>query len=281
MLWVRRRVLARLSRGVDASRRRQARPRPHDRDALAREHRPRVPDASGRAGQAHGYTGPGAGAPRRPPRVGPAREPNVTGHSVTTPGRDFHERSAHAVADPQLQHALRNLDRRLRTAEEVATAHPEWKERAAAIRRETLADLDGWLDRLERALTGNGVQVHRAANCGRRPQHRHRHRACARCAHRRQGQVDGDRRDRPRHRAGSRGDACGRDRPRRVHRAARGRAAVAHDHARDPQDAAADPRRARREKPDTSCRSTGKRSPRGRANGCATEFLAPTSASRV
>ncbi len=86
----------------------------------------------------------------------------MSGHRITTPGRDFHERSAHAVADPELQHALRNLDRRLRTAEEVATAHPEWKERAAAIRRETLADLDGWLDRLERALVGRGMQVHRA-----------------------------------------------------------------------------------------------------------------------
>ncbi len=81
---------------------------------------------------------------------------------ITTPGRDFHERTARAVADPQLQHALRNLDRRLRTASEVAAAHPDWKDRAAAIRRETLRDLDGWLDRLERALIANGVYVHRA-----------------------------------------------------------------------------------------------------------------------
>ncbi len=86
----------------------------------------------------------------------------MSGHRVTTPGRDFHERTARAVADPELQHALRNLDRRLRTAEEVATAHPDWKERAAAIRRETLADLDGWLTRLERALVDRGMQVHHA-----------------------------------------------------------------------------------------------------------------------
>src|SRR5437879_601360 len=90
------------------------------------------------------------------------RRVDVSGHRVTTPGRDFRERSARAVADPELQHALRNLDRRLRTAEEIAAAHPEWKERAAAIRRETLADLDGWLLRLERALADRGMHVHRA-----------------------------------------------------------------------------------------------------------------------
>src|SRR4051794_33975646 len=85
------------------------------------------------------------------------------GHGITTPGRDFPERAANAVADPVLQQALHNLDRRLRTAGISAAAHPEWKDRAAAIRRETLRDLDGWLDRLERALTARGVHVHRAA----------------------------------------------------------------------------------------------------------------------
>jgi L-lactate dehydrogenase complex protein LldF len=86
----------------------------------------------------------------------------VSGHGITTPGRDFRERGAVAVGDEHLQHALRNLDSRLRTAAEVAAAHPDWKERAAAIRRETLRDLDEWLDRLERALTRNGMTVHRA-----------------------------------------------------------------------------------------------------------------------
>jgi L-lactate dehydrogenase complex protein LldF len=87
----------------------------------------------------------------------------MTGHGITTPGRDFQERTATAVADPLLQRALHNLDRRLRTAAESAAAHPEWKDRAAAVRRETLADLDGWLDRLERSLAARGVRVHRAA----------------------------------------------------------------------------------------------------------------------
>jgi L-lactate dehydrogenase complex protein LldF len=87
----------------------------------------------------------------------------MSGHGITTPGRDFHERTATAIADPLLQQALHNLDRRLRTAGESAAAHPEWKDRAAAIRRETLVDLDGWLDRLERSLTARDVHVHRAA----------------------------------------------------------------------------------------------------------------------
>lgn len=85
------------------------------------------------------------------------------GHDIVTPGNDFHERTATAVADPRLQQALHNLDRRLRTAGISAAAHPEWKDRAAAIRRETLLDLDGWLDRLERSLIARGVHVHRAA----------------------------------------------------------------------------------------------------------------------
>ena len=87
----------------------------------------------------------------------------MSGHGITTPGRDFHERTATAIADPLLQQALHNLDRRLHTAGESAAAHPEWKDRAAAIRRETLVDLDGWLDRLERSLTARDVHVHRAS----------------------------------------------------------------------------------------------------------------------
>ena len=90
----------------------------------------------------------------------------MSGHGITTPGRDFHERTATAIADPLLQQALHNLDRRLHTAGESAAAHPEWKDRAAAIRRETLVDLDGWLDRLERSLTVRDVHVHRASTPG-------------------------------------------------------------------------------------------------------------------
>ena len=86
----------------------------------------------------------------------------MSGHGIVTPGRDLRERTAVAVSDPTLQRALRNLDRRLGTAASVQEHHADWKDRAAAIRRETLADLDGWLARLQHSLEALGVQVHHA-----------------------------------------------------------------------------------------------------------------------
>jgi L-lactate dehydrogenase complex protein LldF len=84
-------------------------------------------------------------------------------HGLVTPGRNLKERAAVAVADTELQGALRNLDIRLHTARAVADRHGDLKDRAAAIRRETLADLDGWLDRLQATLQGLGATVHRCA----------------------------------------------------------------------------------------------------------------------
>jgi L-lactate dehydrogenase complex protein LldF len=84
-------------------------------------------------------------------------------HGLVTSGRTFRDRAARALDDPELQQALRNLDVRLGTAAEVERDHRALKDRAAAIRRETLADLDGWLDRLEGALVARGVTVHRCA----------------------------------------------------------------------------------------------------------------------
>jgi L-lactate dehydrogenase complex protein LldF len=84
-------------------------------------------------------------------------------HGLVTPGRDLHERARRAVADPQLQRALRNLDTRLHTSDDVARTHQEAKHRAASIRRETLSDLSGCLDTLEASLTNAGAVVHRCA----------------------------------------------------------------------------------------------------------------------
>jgi L-lactate dehydrogenase complex protein LldF len=84
-------------------------------------------------------------------------------HGIVTPGKDMRARTQRAVEDPTLQSALRNLDRRLHTARAVEAAHHDWKDHAAAIRRETLADLDGWLAKLEESLRARGVVVHRAA----------------------------------------------------------------------------------------------------------------------
>lgn len=82
---------------------------------------------------------------------------------VVTPGASLGERAAHAIADPELQRAMRHLDVRLDTARVVAEHLAELKDRAAAVRRETLADLPAWLDRAEASLRALGVQVHRAA----------------------------------------------------------------------------------------------------------------------
>jgi L-lactate dehydrogenase complex protein LldF len=84
-------------------------------------------------------------------------------HRLVTPGRDVRERAQRAVDDATLQRALRNLDRRLYTARAVELQYHDLKDRAAAIRRSTLADLDGWIDRLEAKLHENGVHVHHAA----------------------------------------------------------------------------------------------------------------------
>jgi L-lactate dehydrogenase complex protein LldF len=75
------------------------------------------------------------------------------------------ERARAAVADDQLQEALGSLTGVLRRLTRAATDDPrvaERRERAAAVRRETLADLPGWLDRLERTLRAQGTTVHRA-----------------------------------------------------------------------------------------------------------------------
>src|SRR5680860_1331083 len=84
-------------------------------------------------------------------------------HGIVTPGATFAERSRAALADPELQGALTNLHRRLDTARAVAETSPELKDRASSIRREVLADLDGWLDRLAASLERVGAVVHRAS----------------------------------------------------------------------------------------------------------------------
>jgi len=96
----------------------------------------------------------------------PASPPSPASHAphhLVTPGRDISERATRAVADPSLQRALRNLDRRLYTTRDVALRHGDLKDRAARLRRSTLADLDRWLDALEQRLRDNNVHVHRAA----------------------------------------------------------------------------------------------------------------------
>lgn len=74
--------------------------------------------------------------------------------------------TAQAAARPE-QHAtnerLRGLDRAWHT-DEWTPERAALRERGAAIRRETLADLDGYLDRLQRSVEAVGGTVHRASD---------------------------------------------------------------------------------------------------------------------
>jgi L-lactate dehydrogenase complex protein LldF len=82
--------------------------------------------------------------------------------ALVTPGRSVRERTAAAVADPDLQSALGNLDRRLRTGTDLARSRPDLRTAAAALRRRTMGALDEHLARLTEALEAAGVQVHTA-----------------------------------------------------------------------------------------------------------------------
>ena len=84
-------------------------------------------------------------------------------HRLVTPGRDVKERATAALADAQLQRAMQNLEIRLHTARNVQLRSPELKDRAAAIRREVLGNLEPLLDQLQGSLEANGAVVHR---CG-------------------------------------------------------------------------------------------------------------------
>ena len=76
------------------------------------------------------------------------------------------ERARVAIADAELQRALRNVTAILGRGSRMTRTDPELVElraRAAGLRREVLSDLDGWLDRLQGKLESLGVTVHRAA----------------------------------------------------------------------------------------------------------------------
>ena len=76
------------------------------------------------------------------------------------------ERARRAIDDTDLQTALAKVTAALGAEGTAARTDPDMVEkrrRGAAIRREALGDLDGWLDRLQAKLESLGVTVHRAA----------------------------------------------------------------------------------------------------------------------
>jgi len=77
-------------------------------------------------------TGRGSQAGERSRRRSGANHGDVT-HGIITPGNSFAERATSAIANPELQRALRNLDIRLHTAGAVADTMPEMKDRRIYI----------------------------------------------------------------------------------------------------------------------------------------------------
>jgi L-lactate dehydrogenase complex protein LldF len=85
---------------------------------------------------------------------------------VTGPPPSLADRARRAIDDPHLQQALGAATAQLARGSQLTRTEPdllEARRQAAAIRREVLDDLDGWLDRLEERLASAGVIVHRAA----------------------------------------------------------------------------------------------------------------------
>ncbi|MGH9010584.1 MAG: LUD domain-containing protein, partial [Acidimicrobiia bacterium] len=76
------------------------------------------------------------------------------------------DRARRAIEDENLQTALAKVTAALGAEGTAARTDPDMVERrrrGAAIRREVLGDLDGWLDRLQAKLESLGITVHRAA----------------------------------------------------------------------------------------------------------------------
>lgn len=76
------------------------------------------------------------------------------------------DRARRAIGDENLQTALAKVTAALGAEGTAARTDPDMVERrrrGAAVRREVLADLDGWLDRLQATLESRGITVHRAA----------------------------------------------------------------------------------------------------------------------
>ncbi|HZQ79070.1 MAG TPA: lactate utilization protein B [Acidimicrobiia bacterium] len=88
------------------------------------------------------------------------------GRAEAAAGLSLADRARRAIGDTDLQTALAKVTAALGAEGTAARTDPDMVEkrrRGAAIRREVLADLDGWLDRLQARLESLGVIVHRAA----------------------------------------------------------------------------------------------------------------------
>ncbi|HEY0398550.1 MAG TPA: lactate utilization protein B [Acidimicrobiia bacterium] len=90
----------------------------------------------------------------------------MTLDSETAVGLSLADRARRAIGDTDLQTALGKVTAALGAEGTAARTDPDMVEkrrRGAAIRREVLDDLDGWLDRLQAKLESLAITVHRAA----------------------------------------------------------------------------------------------------------------------
>ena len=172
-----------------------------------------------------------------------------------------------ALADTQLRRNLAHATRTIRDKRAAVVAEVEdWEElrvAGAAVKEAALRDLATHLETLEASLDPR----RRDRPLGARRRGGVRDRRLGRAHPRRgrggQGQVDGDRRDRPQRGAGGRGDRRLGDRPGRAHRPARRRPPLAHPGARHPPQPGRGPRDL--PPPDGRRRASGARRPHRRA----------------
>src|SRR5688572_9901352 len=125
-----------------------------------------MPPPSDRAAPPDG-PGPRTRPRRRAPRAGAAVSPEPVIAATKTAARlSLADRARRAIGDENLQTALAKVTAALGAEGTAARTDPDMVERrrrGAAVRREVLADLDGWLDRLQAKLESQGITVHRAA----------------------------------------------------------------------------------------------------------------------
>ena len=137
--------------------------------------------------------------------------------------------AAEALADSSLQKALLNVKRGFVSKRAAAQAKlPEFdtlREEARAIKDHTLSHLDLYLEAYERKVIESGGEVHYAPDRRRCAGHRAQALRTGRRQARHQRQVDGERGDRAQRASPGREDRGGRDRSRRIYRAAQRRAA--------------------------------------------------------
>ena len=164
------------------------------------------------------------------------------------------------AARPVCQHRPPDRQAPHSVGSELLPDYQELRTQAHLLKKHTIDHLDHYLESSKRNVIAHGGKVVWCDDCHRRRRFRPLTGEGARGEAHRQIEVDDHRRDRLQRAAGAPRARIGRDRPRRVHRAARARQAVPHRRAGDAHDAL----RRRRSLHRTSSASRAKWCPRSR-----------------